>query len=343
MLELRRLVLICEFARKGSIAATAEALGYSPSAVSQQLVALERETGTALIDRTARSAELTDAGRRLVLHAERILSMVEEAESDLSAHAGKPSGRVVVSAFPTAAVAFAPALARSLRRHTELTLRLGQSRSGRGMREVQSGEVDLALVDDWYGRVRDSESLRVFPLLRDPMVLVVPRKHRLADPDVPLDLRELRDEPWMATPDGEPSRLAVDRLLVDVGGTRPTPWEFEGLGTILSLVAKGIGIAAVPSLALAAGVRGLAVRQFPGDPVVRDVHAVARGSSVHRPSVSVTLRAVHVAARYIAADLEPVRLAERRREDRPAGESGGGWEGGSVRSAGDVVGRSFGE
>ncbi|MEU8246412.1 LysR family transcriptional regulator [Nonomuraea sp. NPDC048916] len=312
MLELRRLALICEFARRGSIAATAESLGYSPSAVSQQLVALERETGTALIDRTARSAELTDAGRRLVVHAERILSMVEEAESDLSAHAGTPSGRVVLTAFPTAAVAFAPALARSLRRHTQLTLRMRQSRSGRGMREVQSGEVDIALVDDWYGRAGSgNESVRVFPLLHDPLVLVLPRKHRLADPEVPLDLQELRDEPWMATPDGEPSRLAVDRLFVDVGGTKPTPWEFEGLGTILSLVAKGIGIAAVPALALGAGVRGLAVRQFPGDPVGREVHAVARASSVHRPSVSVTLRAIHVAARYIAADLDPVRLAER--------------------------------
>ncbi|MFI6483349.1 LysR family transcriptional regulator [Nonomuraea sp. NPDC050663] len=309
MLDLRRLALIREFARRGSIAATAASLGYSPSAVSQQLAALEREAGAVLLDRTARSAELTDAGRRLVEHAERILSMVEEAESDLSAHTATPSGRVVLTAFPTAAVAFAPALARSLRRYTELTLRLGQSRSGRGMREVQSGEVDIALIDDWYGRTQDSAGLRVFPLLHDPLVLVVPRKHRLADPEVPLDLRELRDEPWMATPDGEPSRLAVDRLLVDVGGTRPTPWEFEGLGTILSLVAKGIGIAAVPALALAAGVRGIAVREFPGNPVGRDVHAVARGSSIHRPSVSVTLRAIHVAARYLAADLEPVRLA----------------------------------
>jgi DNA-binding transcriptional LysR family regulator len=311
MLDLRRLTLIREFARRGSIAATATALGYSPSAVSQQLAALERETGTALLDRTARSAELTDAGRRLVVHAERILSMVEEAESDLSAQAGSPTGRIVITAFPTAAVAFAPALARTLRRHTGLTLRLGQSRSGRGMREVQSGEVDIALVDDWYGRVRDSDSTRVFPLLHDPLVLVVPRKHRLADPEVPLDLAELRDEPWMATPDGEPSRLAVDRLFVDVGGTKPTPWEFEGLGTILSLVAKGIGIAAVPALALAAGVRGIAVREFPGNPVGRDVHAVARGSSVHRPSVSVTLRAIHVAARYLASDLAPARLYDR--------------------------------
>ncbi|MEU7895477.1 LysR family transcriptional regulator [Nonomuraea sp. NPDC049152] len=311
MLDLRRLTLICEFARRGSIAATAESLGYSPSAVSQQLAALEREAGTALLDRTARSAELTDAGRRLVAHAERILTMVEEAESDLSAQAGTPTGRVVLTAFPTAAVAFAPVLARTLRRHTGLTIRLGQSRSGRGMREVQSGEVDIAFIDDWYGRARDSESLRVFPLLHDPLVLVVPRKHRLADTDVPIDLRELRDEPWMATPDGEPSRLAVDRLFADVGGARRTPWEFEGLGTILSLVAKGIGIAAVPALALAAGVRGIAVREFPGSPVGRDVLAVARGSSVHRPSVSVTLRAIHVASRYLAADLEPVRLAHR--------------------------------
>src|SRR5690606_17009200 len=311
MLDLRRLVLICEFARRGSIAATAESLGYSPSAVSQQLAALEREAGVALIDRTARSAELTDAGRRLVAHAERILSMVEEAESDLSAHAGSPAGRVVVTAFPTAAVAFAPALARSLRRHTELTLRLRQSRSGRGMREVQSGEVDIALVHDWYGRASESDNLRVFPLLSAALVLVVPRKHPLADPEVPLNLEELRDEPWMATPDGEPSRLAVDRLLIDVGGTKPVPWEFEGLGTILSLVAKGIGIAAVPALALAAGVRGIAVRHFPGNPVGREVLAVARASSVNRPSVSVTLRAMHVAARLIAADHPSVRLAAR--------------------------------
>ena len=139
-------------------------------------------------------------------------------------------------------------------------------------------------------------------------MLVVPRRHRLADPSVPLDLRELRDEPWMATPDGEPSRLGVDRLFADVGGTRPTPWEFEGLGTILSLVAKGIGIAAVPALALAAGVGGIAVRSFPDNPVVREIHAVARCSSVHRPSVSVTLRAIHEAARSLANDLGPVRM-----------------------------------
>ena len=116
MLDLHRLRLLTEFAARGSIAKTAAVLGYTSSAVSQQLAALEREAGTALLDRTARRAELTDAGRRLAGHAERILAMVEEAETDLSARATEPAGRVVATAFPSAAVAFAPALARSLRK-----------------------------------------------------------------------------------------------------------------------------------------------------------------------------------------------------------------------------------
>ncbi len=303
MLDLRRLTLFCEFARRGSIAATAASLGYSASAVSQQLAALEREAGAALIDRTSHSAELTDAGRRLVVHAERILAMVETAESDLSAHAGTPTGRVVITAFPTAAVAFAPALAQSLRRHKQLAFRLSQSRSGRGMREVESGEADIALVDDWWGRVRRRETLTVFPLLRDPLVLVVPRRHRLANLDEPVDPADLRDEAWMATPEGEPSRTAVDRLLTDVGGAPPVAWEFEGLGTILSLVAKGIGIAAVPASRAGRRRAGRGGPGVPGEPVERVITAVARESSVHRASVAASLRALHVAARYLASDL----------------------------------------
>ena len=91
MLDLHRLRLLKEFAGRGTIAATAAALGYTPSAVSQQLAALEREAGVILLDRTARSAELTDAGVRLAGHAERILAQVEEAEADLSAQEREPS------------------------------------------------------------------------------------------------------------------------------------------------------------------------------------------------------------------------------------------------------------
>ena len=303
MLDTHRLRLLREFAERGTIAATAAALGYTPSAVSQQLAALEREAGAVLLDRTARAAELTDAGRRLADHAERILAMIEAAEADLSA-AG-PAGRVTVTAFPTAAVAFGPALVRRVRAHPGLTLLLRETQREEGLRLVRTGEADVALVADWSGRLTSAESgrrrragttgvLRFYPLIRDPVVLVLPRGHPAADPARPVDLDKLRDEPWLAAPVGEPSRQAVDRLLASAGGMPPAPWEFEGLATILSLVARGIGIAALPRLT-AAGDRRVAVRELAGPTQARDVYAVARASSVRRPSVAVILAALNAA------------------------------------------------
>ena len=301
MLDPRRLRLLREFAERGTIAATAAALGYTPSAVSQQLAALEREAGAILLDRTARAAELTDAGRRLVEHAERILAMIEAAEADLSL-AG-PAGRVTVTAFPTAAVAFGPALVRRVRAHPGLTLLLRETQREEGLRLVRTGEADVALVADWSGRQTSADSarpggtgaLRYYPLIRDPVVLVLLRGHPAADPARPVDLEKLRDEPWLAAPAGEPSRQAVDRLLASTGGVPQAPWEFEGLSTILSLVARGIGIAVLPRLTLAVGDRRVAVRELPGPTEARDVYAVARASSVRRPSVAVILAALNAA------------------------------------------------
>jgi DNA-binding transcriptional LysR family regulator len=303
MLDTHRLRLLREFAERGTIAAAAAALGYTPSAVSQQLAALEREAGVVLLDRSARAAELTDAGRRLADHAEHILAMIEAAEADLSS-AG-PSGRVTVAAFPTAAVAFGPALVRRVRAHPGLTLLLRETQGEEGLRLVRTGEVDVALVADWSGRLTRSDSravaengvLRFYRLVSDPLVLVLPRGHPAADPAREIDLAALRDEPWLAAPPGEPSRQAVDRLLAGAGGMPPAPWEFEGLSTVLSLVARGIGIAALPRLTLAAGDRRVAVRELPGASPARELYAVARASSVRRPSVAVMLAALDAAAK----------------------------------------------
>src|SRR5215468_1341708 len=316
MLDIRRLRMLHEFAARGSIARTADALGYTPSAVSQQLAVLEREAGTPLLDRTARSAGLTDAGRRLAVHAERILAMVEEAEADLSAQAAQPSGRVVVTAFPSAAVAFAPALARSLRAHPKLSLLLRQSSPAEGLQLVRSGAVEVAIVDDWTGRLSANLAsldateraehggrgvLSYYHLVRDPLVLVVARGHPAADPDRPVDLRALRNEPWLSAPAGEPSRQAVDRLLAAVGVTPPVPSEFEGLGTVANLVARGLGIAIMPRLAVGAYERRVVVREMPaGLDLARDVFAVARTASVVRPSVAVIVSALRGAARSMA-------------------------------------------
>lgn len=307
MLDVHRLRLLQEFAERGTIAATAAALGYTPSAVSQQLATLEREAGAALLDRSARAAELTDAGRRLVGHAGEILALIEAAEADMSAR--EPVGRVAISAFPTAAVAFAPALTRTVRAHQGLNLLLrqtqgseGQTQGSEGMRQVRAGQVDVAIVDDWTSHppVGQVGGLHCYPLVEDPLVLVVPRRHWAADLREPVALDRLQTEPWLAPPAGEPSRRAIDRALAGVGGAPSTAWEFEGLATILSLVARGIGIAVLPRLTLAAGEGRVVVRELPGPSPARHVFAVARESGVRRPSVAVILTALTAAARHLS-------------------------------------------
>jgi len=326
MLDLHRLRMLREFAGRGTIAATAAALGYTASAVSQQLSVLEREAGATLLDRAARSVELTDAGHRLAVHAEIILAQVEAAEADLSAQEERPTGRVCVAAFPSAAAAFAPALVRSLRRYPGLTLLLQQATPGEGLRRVRSGEADVALVDDWSGRLpgQASAMLRCYPLVRDPVVLIVPRDHPMADPAVPVDLRRLRETGrWMAAPAGEPSRQAVDRLMETVGGAPAVPWEFEGLGTVVSLVARGVGVALVPRLALATSESRVAVRDLPGPAPARQVYAVARAASVRRPSVAVILAALDAGAASLPGEQPPAasRGAPPRRP-KPARATG---------------------
>jgi DNA-binding transcriptional LysR family regulator len=301
MLDVHRLRLLLEFAQRGTIAATAAALGYTPSAVSQQLATLEREAGTALLDRTPRAAELTEAGRRLAGRAAEILAMIEAAEADLAAP--EPAGRVTISAFPSAAVAFAPALTRTARAHPGLRLLLRQTQEGAEvLRLVRAGQVDVAIVDDWSGRLAagQSEALRLFPLITDPLVLVVPRGHWAADLREPVALHRLRDEPWLAPPAGEASRRAFDQVLSASGGITTMPSEFEGLATILSLVARGIGIALLPRLSLAGGDARVVVRELPGTCPARALYAVARDSAVRRPSVAVIVRALTSAARGLA-------------------------------------------
>ena len=330
MLDIHRLRLLLEFAERGTIAATAAALGYTPSAVSQQLSALEREAGAALLDRTPRTAELTAAGQRLAVHAAEILALMEAAEADLAAP--EPAGRVAISAFPTAAVAFAPALTRTVRAHPGLSLLLRQTAGREVLRQVKAGRVDVAIVDDWTGRLAGGQpAMRFFPLVTDPLVLVVPRGHWASDVRAPISLPRLRDEPWLAPPAGEASRVAVDQVLAVAGGVAEAPSEFEGLATILSLVARGIGIAILPRLTLAAGDARVTVRDLPGTSPSRDLYAVARASSVRRPAVAVIIRALTTAARGLPGGI---------RSAPDGGPGDGGGAGGPVpvhRAGGDDV------
>ncbi|MEV6608548.1 LysR family transcriptional regulator, partial [Kutzneria sp. NPDC051319] len=165
MLELRRLALLHQFAALKSIAAVAAATGYSASAVSQQLAVLEKEAGVALLERSARSAALTEAGQRLATHAATILDAAEAAEADLARAADDTTGRIVVSTIPTVAVAVAPRLVKI--QGPQVVLR--QYVDDEALERLRTREVDIAVIDTWRPTEPEPGLLRTV-LTEDPLV-----------------------------------------------------------------------------------------------------------------------------------------------------------------------------
>src|SRR6188474_1095448 len=142
MLDVRRMRVLREVANRGSIAAAAQALSFTPSAVSQQLATLERETGVALVERGPRSVRLTEAGHALVEHADEILARLQTAEADLQALAGLSRGTLRVASFPTAYATILPAaIIEFRRRHPDVELHLTEADSRAGLTRVKAGEL----------------------------------------------------------------------------------------------------------------------------------------------------------------------------------------------------------
>ncbi|HEX2298114.1 MAG TPA: LysR family transcriptional regulator [Pseudonocardiaceae bacterium] len=298
MLELRRLHLLHQFALRGSITATAAAVGYSPSAVSQQLAALERETGAALLERSARSAVLTDAGRTLAAHANRVLSAVEAAEADLASLDTDLAGRIVIGVIPTTATLLAPALADLQGRHPRLEIELRQAGTREALNSLRTRELDVAVIDRWAELpVSPDRELTRLWLLDDRLVLALPPSHPLGKVGGPLtlDADALDGQPLLCTPADQPSRQATDRLLSAHGAVPATRWEFEGLATIATLVAYGTGIAVLPQLALHDLAPNVAITR-PLDPTRhRRIDAHIRTASRRRPTVIAVLTALQQA------------------------------------------------
>lgn len=298
MLDLRRLDILQRFAVRGSIAAVATDLGYSPSAISQQLATLEREAGVALVERTAHSAALTGAGRELAARATDVLAAAELAEASMRARAGRIAGDVTVSAIPGLAVRLAPALADLQRRHSDLTVIAYETASGTAADAVLERTSDLAVVDDWS---RDPipvvTGLSVERLHREEVVLAVPREHPLAADAPRASLSRLRElvteETWLNAPRGHISRTAGDLLLADLGVTPARRWAFDGLSVRAGLVGSGSGIALLPVGVVEEqpGVVGLHLRPR----LYRYVHVVTRTSVGADPAIGCCLDAVRLA------------------------------------------------
>lgn len=242
-------------AQLGSVTAAARALEYTQSAVSRQIAVLESAVGVRLFDRRARGVELTEYGRSFLPHAEALLDRLDAAQHDLEALDRLEQGHLRIGAFPTAVAVLVPRAMRVFRaRHPGVSLSLRESATERQLPPLLEGAIDIAVVSALSGQTLDREQLELTHLFDDVMLIAVPRTHRLARRRS-LRLDQLADERWI----GAVARDDDDRALgpEHLGLTPPPPVDFvvRGWTAKLGLVAAGLGITPVPSLA-ADAVRG---------------------------------------------------------------------------------------
>src|ERR671917_1580116 len=176
MLDLRRLRLLRELHSRGTIAAVADALQYTPSAVSQQLAILEREAGVPLLERAGRGVRLTDPALVLVEHAEALLERAARAESDLAAAAGSITGRARIAGFQSVILRLAlPAMQALANSAPRLRAELVESEPEDALPALALGDIDFVLGDEWHHQPRPLPAgLERAELLSDRVLLVLP-------------------------------------------------------------------------------------------------------------------------------------------------------------------------
>ena len=211
MLNTQRLRILREVASRGTITAAAEALFLTPPAVSHQLATLEREVGVPLLQRTARSIRLTDAGRLLAERAEVILAECESAMAEVASFSEEVSGSVRISVFQTAAQSIAlPAFSALTERYPRLDLQIRGLEPVRALPALRAGQLDIAMSHEWdLVPVEPDPSIDRYDLLREPAVVLLPRSHRLGGR--PVHLRELALDRWCVAQETASSRQAGRR------------------------------------------------------------------------------------------------------------------------------------
>jgi DNA-binding transcriptional LysR family regulator len=289
MLDLRRLNVLREVARHRSLSAAAASLAYTPSAVSQQLAALEREVGVGLVERGPRGAILTEAGRTLVRHADEILGRVNAAEAELRALLGLEAGRLRLGAFTTAGAVLVPRAVKAFRdRHPGVDLALTELDPDEAMRRLAARELDLALVYAFpIVEELPSDGFEYVRLLDDRLYIALPQSHRLAGRRR-LNLSELSDEPWIQGVH-RGSTVAVVPAACRAAGFEPRiVFRSDDHMAVQGFVAAGLGIAVVPQVALATARRDIVIRplQVEADVLTRQVLVAMPQASYRPPAVA---------------------------------------------------------
>jgi DNA-binding transcriptional LysR family regulator len=300
MLDLRRLRLLRELRDRGTVGAVATALDYSPSAVSQQLRVLERETGAELLERNGRRIRLTEGGLTLARHAERLLAAAEEAEAELAAADGRVAGTVRIAAFQTATLALVPAALSALAlAHPQLRLEVIEAEPEAALHELALGELDLVIADEWeyVPRVRLEGLLRE-ELLSERVRLVLPADHPLASGGKPVELAALAEAPWACGPPPSAHDKLVQRACRVLGGFSPdVRHRSTDLLVLLTLVRTGHAVTLLPDLVRAEDDATLAVRDLAEGPLTRLVFTAVRAATAERPALAAVRAALREAAR----------------------------------------------
>ena len=244
MLDVRRLRLLCDLARLDTIAAVAQAHMYTPSAVSQQLSALEREVGVPLLERSGRRVALPAAGRVLVEHGETVLTALEQTTTAVAALATGLSGPLRIGAFPTAVRTLLPATLVALAgRHPGLELMVTELDPAAVPDALREHRLDVGLLHDYdVVPVRPDPMLDGLPLLDETVYLTLPRTGTGS-------LRDQRDADWIVASPGTLCHEVTLHVCRAAGFTPRVRHQADDFTTVLALVAAGQGVSLVPQLA----------------------------------------------------------------------------------------------
>jgi DNA-binding transcriptional LysR family regulator len=307
MLDLHRLRLLHELHERGTIAAVAEALRFTPSAVSQQLAVLQREAGVPLLERAGRGVRLTDAALVLVAHAAALLERADLAEAELAAASGTVAGRGRIASFQSVGVHLAvPAMQALAREAPGLRCEYVEAEPEWALPALALGDVDLVIADEWeHLPLARPDGLTREDILRDPVEVVLPEDHPvLGRHDGAVPLAELEGEEWTAGHPGTPWQTMVERTCRRLGGFEPDLRHRTNDAVLsLALVAGGRAVTLLPALVDPGGQPGIAVRPIAEGSVNRNILMATRAADAGRPSVQALREAIRAEAVRVAAKL----------------------------------------
>src|SRR6266540_5016489 len=297
MLDLRRLRLLREVHARGTLHAAADALGYTASAISQQLAVLEREAGAQLLERVGRNVRLTAAGQVLVTHAGTLLEGMEAAEAELATvAAGRLAGVVRIAAFQSALLRIvAPAIGTLAESHPDIRLEVTEAEVEQSAPALRLQHLDVVVGDEYEDQPRAVHpDFHRETLLRERINLVLPADHPEAA--VPkASLARLAELPWAACQPGTGHHQMHLRVARQLGGFEPDlRYTSDDFLILLELVRTTGAGALLPDLVLAYDAPGVAVRPFTEGVVGREVFLLTRQNRT--PTVTAVAAALREAA-----------------------------------------------